>query len=273
MGSTEPLNHGTDPRSRMRARVDPERARRHAYTRTVVWNLLDALDPGTIVTEIRNGAFNMDLFAEIGRAMKMHCAPIRDAMVDGMVQLSVNGDIGGALRRCFECAEAMKVVSSHLVSLQLAFLTLQDIVNHQIYGLRSWLWRNAPYYERMSFERYLAAAGVHLQQSATRDWLYSASQRVLAKCSAAEIPHLEGRCACNSRAELVCRSIAEGLCTLVFAEWTGKDKCAWKIATSDTSADPAAYPIPESFRMDTTRIWAYSSVHPGPVRSRADRQS
>jgi hypothetical protein len=110
MGSTEPLNHAADHRSRIKNLADPTRAERHAHTRDVVWNLLDALNPESIVREIRHGCYDLKLFAEIGDAMKMHCAPIRDVMVDRMVKMSRDGDLAGALRRCFECAEAMKVV-------------------------------------------------------------------------------------------------------------------------------------------------------------------
>jgi hypothetical protein len=52
--------------------------------------------------------------------------------------------------------------------------------------------------------------------------------------------------------------VAEGFCTLIFAEWAGRDKCAWKIATGGSAADPTAYVIPESFRMDANRLWKYS---------------
>jgi hypothetical protein len=110
----------------------------------------------------------------------------------------------------------------------------------------------------MSFERTLGSANVHLQESSTRDWINAASQRVLDRSSATAVLHLKGQCKCNSRAELVFRSVAEGFCTLIFAEWAGRDKCAWKIATGGSAADPTAYAIPESFRMDANRLWKYS---------------
>lgn len=66
------------------------------------------------------------VFRWIGEVMKMHCAPMRDGMVEGMVRMGCTDgsgehqDGGGddvaarrpvkALRMCFEILEVMKLV-------------------------------------------------------------------------------------------------------------------------------------------------------------------
>lgn len=81
----------------------------------------EGLDPDLIVQELTHGLFDPSgLFVAIGDALKCHCAPMRDAMVDAMVtmaQLCAPGKGGGifealrAIRMCFELVEIMKLVS------------------------------------------------------------------------------------------------------------------------------------------------------------------
>jgi hypothetical protein len=241
MGNTEPRPLG--PHAQSHVWSNSLRAERQAQTRVVVFNLLDRLDPAQLARELRHGAFDVSIFGEIARTMKIHCAPMRDAKVDSMVQLAEQGDIGAAIRRCFECCRYMKI----------------DIVNHEVYGLRRWLEQNASLYERGKFERTLRRDQLsYLEQSATQEWLHSASRRVLETAKPEEVPHLEGRCTCNKRSDLVFKSFVEGLCTLMFAEWTGRDKCAWKVASGTVASDPTPYKMPESIRMDVSRLWQFS---------------
>jgi hypothetical protein len=52
----------------------------------------------------------MHIFVMLGEAMKVHCAPIRDDMVDDMVR-TAGSDVALGLRKCFDCVEVMKLVS------------------------------------------------------------------------------------------------------------------------------------------------------------------
>jgi hypothetical protein len=98
--------------------LDPTKSHRHTSrcppltTHVLVPGLYAALDPDFILSQVRHGQFNTDLFKKLGAAMKVHCAPIRDRMVDEMVKLATeDGMITEGLQRCFDCVEVMKLVS------------------------------------------------------------------------------------------------------------------------------------------------------------------
>lgn len=78
------------------------------------------LDPDLIRQEVEHGVLDVASLARfLGSTLRMHCAPMRDDMVDLMVSL-ISGAEGGAsgehiaqgLQLAFEILEVMKLVSS-----------------------------------------------------------------------------------------------------------------------------------------------------------------
>ncbi len=80
-------------------------------THALVPTLYAALDPEFLTIQVRRGVFSRDLFQTMGEAMKVHCAPVRDGMVDDMVRTAMSGNVATGLRKCFDCVEVMKLVS------------------------------------------------------------------------------------------------------------------------------------------------------------------
>lgn len=80
-------------------------------THALVPELYKALDPEFITIRVRRQAFGLDIFKMLGEAMKVHCAPVRDAMVDEMVETATRGQVAFGLRKAFDCVEVMKLVS------------------------------------------------------------------------------------------------------------------------------------------------------------------
>lgn len=110
MGSTV-RSPGPVPYSDSEAIAAERQRQQDAQTaNNLVQNLLASVDPDHLADQVRHGALGIELFAAIGEAMKHHCAPARDAMVDEMVRLAEAGHIGLGFQKIFECAEAMKVV-------------------------------------------------------------------------------------------------------------------------------------------------------------------
>jgi T-complex protein 11 len=88
-----------------------------------------ALDPDLLTQEVHHGVLDSARLARfLGHTLKLHCAPMRDELVDQMVacvELGWNRDpLGGkgpavarGLRMCFEILELMKLVrSTHSLS-------------------------------------------------------------------------------------------------------------------------------------------------------------
>lgn len=64
-----------------------------------------------ISQQLDHGIFNpVSLMAFLADLMKAHCAPIRDTMVDEMIQLCQQGRMLASLRLCFDVLERMKLV-------------------------------------------------------------------------------------------------------------------------------------------------------------------
>ena len=117
MGSTTPCaNHFTHSFSR--EALEAHERVCTTVTHALVPELFAALDPEFITSQVRRGVYDFArVFVIIGEAMKVHCAPVRDAMVDEMVEIARNGNVCLGLRTCFDCVEVMKLVSQvHLES-------------------------------------------------------------------------------------------------------------------------------------------------------------
>ncbi|TDL17862.1 Tcp11-domain-containing protein [Rickenella mellea] len=124
------------------------------------------LDPDLIQQELQHNLFDPSgLFRALGEILKSHCAPMRDASIDAMVEMAQMCKPGsgggvdealGAFRMCFEVLEVMKL----------------DVANHQLSALRPFLIESAPEFELKTFgERHDRG---ELSLSTTRAWLSSA---------------------------------------------------------------------------------------------------
>lgn len=112
MGSTTPCtNHFAHSFSRNA--VDPHEVTCPTVTHALVPELYAALDPDFLTIKVRRGIFGLSLFQVMGEAMKVHCAPVRDNMVDDMVRTAMSGNVALVLRKCFDCVEVMKLVSQY----------------------------------------------------------------------------------------------------------------------------------------------------------------
>lgn len=110
MGSTTPCpNHFAHSFSR--EALAAHEVNCPTITHALVPELYFALDPDFLTCQVRRGVFDLGIFNMLGEAIKVHCAPVRDGMVDTMVQTALSGDVALGLRQCFDCVEVMKLVS------------------------------------------------------------------------------------------------------------------------------------------------------------------
>jgi hypothetical protein len=145
-----------------------------------------------------------------------------------------------------------------------------------IKNVQPWLKDNAIHHELASFERALDYEESHLQDSDTRNWIFAASQKVLAEADSEQTAHFLGQCHCKNRTELVIRSIVEGVCLLIFANWSEPDKCDWKLLSGVPPRSHEQGPncfMPESMRKDTNRLYYFSYVTYIYVDGFAERQA
>lgn len=114
MGSTTPCpNHFAHSFSR--EALDLHEQTCPTVTHALVPQLYEALDPEFLTRRVRRKTFDLSLFEMLGEAMKVHCAPIRDGLVDEMVRIASGsgtapGNVALGLRKCFDCVEIMKLV-------------------------------------------------------------------------------------------------------------------------------------------------------------------
>ncbi|KAK8846649.1 hypothetical protein IAR55_005736 [Kwoniella newhampshirensis] len=246
MGSTTPCpNHFAHSFSK--EALDAHEATCPTVTHALVPELYAALDPEFLTIQVRRGVFDLTLFEKLGEAMKVHCAPVRDAMVDDMVKTALSGHVAQGLRKCFDCAEVMKL----------------DIANHQVHALRPYLWEHANTYEFAAFQSSLTLSQKSLETSQTRNWLNAASRRVLAASEPRTRSHLIGKCACRTNNELVMRALSDGFTELVFGQWQTGDQWPPAVQRRQMGSNgiqvvdgpiSGSVDVPESFKMDSRRI-------------------
>ncbi|KAG1822866.1 T-complex 11 [Suillus subaureus] len=138
-------------------------------------HLRSLFDPELIQQELHHQLFDPSgLFIVIGHTLKSHCAPMRDRLVDAMVEAAkacapgcggTKADAVKAVRMCLDILELMKLAS---LSQSSSFL---DIANHQLQTLRPFLIETAGQYELKAFKgRKGAGASLDL----TRKWIRTA---------------------------------------------------------------------------------------------------
>ena len=205
-------------------------------TNDTVLALYAALDPTFITAQIRRGVLSSSIFKQIAAAMKIHCAPVRDAMVDEIVTLAEGRNTVAALRKVFECVEIMKL----------------DIANHKIQAVRSQLWKSTVPFEISAFRQAIIDRNL-LESSVTRHWIRDASTRVLRSAR----PDKRAQIIASQQGYVV-RAINEGIMELVCAPprtetWPpiGPRRRAARPAATTTVRDST---MPESLQYDTVRI-------------------
>ncbi|EIW68564.1 hypothetical protein TREMEDRAFT_63030 [Tremella mesenterica DSM 1558] len=252
MGSTTPcINHFAHSYSQ--AALEAHEQVCPTVTHALVPELKAALEPDFLTSQVRRGCLGTDLFVLLGNAMKVHCAPVRDLMVDDMVQTATGTDtdkpdVPLALRICFDCLEVMKL----------------DIANHQVHAIRPYLARSAVVADWQAFQHNLRTLGRPISQSTTQTWIRAASQRVLMSSEPSHRLHFLGKCECRNNIDFVIRSLAEGLNELVFSESHLPTFSFWPPPTHSRLLIQGSVPVPtdptgptwfpESFKMDQRRI-------------------
>ncbi|KAG1751242.1 T-complex protein 11-domain-containing protein [Suillus lakei] len=133
-------------------------------------HLRSLFDPELIQQELHHELFDPSgLFIVIGQTLKSHCAPMRDRLVDAMVEAAKacapgcggsKADAVKAVRVCLDILELMKL----------------DIANHQLQTLRPFLIETAGQYELKAFKgRKGAGASLDL----TRKWMRTAYHHLM----------------------------------------------------------------------------------------------
>ncbi|KAJ3329195.1 hypothetical protein HDU91_003912, partial [Kappamyces sp. JEL0680] len=112
------------------------------------------IDTNLIAQEIQHGIMDpTNLINYLAGVFKTNCAPIRDVVVDRMVDHCKQGDIIKTLETCFEILELMKL----------------DYANHQLSRLRPYIIEHSVTYEWKHFKNQFEAGQVSLAN--TKTWL------------------------------------------------------------------------------------------------------
>lgn len=158
--------------------------------------IIDTLDPMFIAQEVAHGVLDVSSLAKFfGHILKSHCAPMRDEIVESMVQTIHRGGqtndmpiVASGLRMCFEILELMKL----------------DIANHQLRMLRPYLLETSADFEYKTF-LHLREKKVHSETtpsemdeqpegpplSKTRAWLSATGGRLAVTAATQTIPRAD----------------------------------------------------------------------------------
>ncbi|GAA5886847.1 hypothetical protein JCM6882_005910 [Rhodosporidiobolus microsporus] len=180
--------------------------------------ILDALDPVFLSQQLGRGMLDVaGLAAFLGKTLKMHCAPMRDPLVDAMIK-ACEADVTQGLRACFEILELMKL----------------DIANHQLRSLRAYLVQTSVDFERR-FLQDVARRGGQSSVNRLREWLVSAG----GSTSDEQKPRT---------GEDVDSRVVEGLLNLVFTV---------PAAATSTTPLPSVAALPSTLQLDSYRLQAF----------------
>ncbi|CAO1637852.1 unnamed protein product [Parajaminaea phylloscopi] len=112
--------------------------------------LSSALDPALIPQQMAHGVLDaVGLVELLASVLKLHCAPMRDEMIEKMVESARRGQVGHGLRMCFEILELMKL----------------DIANHQLRSARPYLVETAVEFEARWFRDQIEQGRTQLERS------------------------------------------------------------------------------------------------------------
>lgn len=205
--------------------------------------IIDTLDPELIAQEVAHGVLDVSsLAAFFGQILKSHCAPMRDEIVERMVQTIKEGGqannmyiVGTGLRMCFEILELMKL----------------DIANHQLRMLRPYLLETAAEFEYKTF--------LHLKKKRSQGE-FEASEMITegppvskTKMWLASVSHREGNSDC-------CSLVIDGILELLFNPFaetsvtneSQKTSQSAEIPTLDRARRPRSQALPHSSQVPET---------------------
>ncbi|KAJ3049314.1 hypothetical protein HK097_009680, partial [Rhizophlyctis rosea] len=118
------------------------------------------IDIALIKQEVEHGVLDVEgLVGYVGGIMKATCAPIRDGMVDAMVEEARQGRVIRALRTCFTVLELMRL----------------DYANDQLHRIRPYVVEHAVDFEWRWFKTHVETQTTTIDK--TRSWLEQALER------------------------------------------------------------------------------------------------
>lgn len=205
--------------------------------------IAQTLDPHLITQQLQHGVLDIaSLMSFLGSILKLHCAPMRDEVIEKMIKTVCNdGEVAIGLRMCFEILELMKL----------------DIANHQLRSSRMYLIETAVDFEIRWFREQLDQTKITLDR--TSHWFTSSLQR----CNSSDL----------TRTRLISKAFDDGLLHLVFepplAATPPNGTCSPAVAsapahvgtpstlssTSLNHAYTASYP--ETFQFDAYRLMTF----------------
>ncbi|KAG8966146.1 hypothetical protein FRC03_012471 [Tulasnella sp. 419] len=203
--------------------------------------VLSTFDPHLISQELKHNVLNShSLFLWLSEILKSHCAPMRDTLVESMVQHSLHRSPVKALRMCFELLEVMKL----------------DVANHQLQALRPYLMDTSAEFEMRIFqERYEKGIGAGTGVEVARRWI----GRSLEEAKKSE----------NPSGSLMMKALSVGMVELVFnppyhsqpsvpsPSGHSRSKTAPASPNSDSSSSSWGGAYPETLYLDHTRLNSY----------------
>ncbi|KAG8887291.1 hypothetical protein FRB98_000277 [Tulasnella sp. 332] len=211
--------------------------------------LLAPFDPALIQQELTHGVFDHEsVFKWVGQMMKMHCAPMRDGMVENMVRMATETDESDptperrpvkALKMCFDILEVMKL----------------DIANHQLQSLRPYLLDTSADFEMKTFQERYEKRVTGLDN--TRRWISRAFASVNPPPTSppvrADRSKIVSSALCSAMVELVFQPPAPPTSRPVIAPTASEMTVLVEPANTQNGSDVASIPIPDRFMRNTAQ--------------------
>ncbi|ORY83598.1 T-complex protein 11-domain-containing protein [Leucosporidium creatinivorum] len=189
--------------------------------------VMETLDPVFLAQQLERGILDIGSLARfLGSTLKMHCAPMRDGLVDEMVKACEGEGVVRGLRMCFEILELMKL----------------DIANHQLRSLRPYLVQTAMDFELRFFQDFTnrREGSQATSLGRTRKWFRASAESITASSTAE--PRI------SSPADLVSTAVCSGVLDLIFHT----DSSLPNASSSSPSSQ-----LPETFQLDSYRLASF----------------
>lgn len=202
--------------------------------------IVQCLDPGLIMQQLYYGGLDITgLISTVGSILKQHCAPMRDSLIDNMIETVTNqGDVTRSLRQCFEILELMKL----------------DVANHQLSTSRIYLVETAAEFESRWFRDQVCRGKLSVQRTVT--WFTNAMSK-----------YAEDLDASISKTERISKAFDGGVLDLIFDPPSTSSPKASFGNFSAPSRLSSLHPIgvqaissmtyPESFQFDAFRLLTF----------------
>ncbi|MCO5598597.1 hypothetical protein L7F22_052694 [Adiantum nelumboides] len=202
--------------------------------------IVQCLDPGLIMQQLYYGGLDITgLVTTVGSILKQHCAPMRDSLIDNMIETVTNqGDVTRSLRQCFEILELMKL----------------DVANHQLSTSRIYLVETAAEFESRWFRDQVCRGKLSVQR--TVKWFTDAMSKYAEELDAS-----------ISKTERISKAFDGGVLDLIFDPPSASAPKATFGNFSAPSRLSSLHPMgaqavasmtyPESFQFDAFRLLTF----------------